>query len=604
MGRIPLQFKRSHLTAGSYRQSAPEDSAFSWADVPRAIWKFLDKDKPWFVVFNAVLFAVFFYDLVPPFIMGKVVDFFTRYHAGDSLRSFHLYIVFLAVSYALIALIRLKSKNVLSKIGITVKSRAKIRGFERLMDASIEWHTKENTGNKVQRIITGSQGLFELIKLGSGNIYPILVNFVGVPLFFLFTNWIFFIFILIYSLVFIGILVSFNKKIEKLSLAHDEALEKSSGTYIEGTGNILSVKAIGAEKHLNARVKSNELDVKQLQFTPSDLNNKKWRFYQVWNGCAYGVLLFLIGTQVISGAISIGLILVLYTYFNKLREAANDLNDVSTALVGFKVDVGRMMPIFKEKSAVRSGDKPFPKQWDAITLTNAKFSYKDTQAGLSEFTINIPHGARVGVAGVSGSGKSTLVKILLGLYELKNGQFKIGSTDFYDVSHEAITNHIAVVLQETELFNLSFQENITLMRDFNQALFRRAIAVADLGDVLSRLPEGLETNIGERGYRLSGGERQRIGIARALYKNCPIILLDEATSALDSQTEKHIVDQLFGEFGREKTFLIVAHRLSTLRNADEIIVIDKGTVAESGRFDELIKQPDSKLSKLYALQQA
>lgn len=142
------------------------------------------------------------------------------------------------------------------------------------------------------------------------------------------------------------------------------------------------------------------------------------------------------------------------------------------------------------------------------------------------------------------------------------------------------------------------------MRDFDQALFHRAIEVADLKEVITRLPEGFDTQIGERGYNFSGGERQRIGIARAIYKDCPIILLDEATSALDSQTEKHIVDQLFGTFGRNKTFLIVAHRLSTLRNADEIIVMDEGTIAEQGSFNELIKRPNSKLSRLYALQQA
>ncbi len=602
MGRVPVNMRRGHFNPGHYRKSAPEDAAFSWIDVPKTIWMFLDRDKGKFVFFNILLFMVFFYELVPPFIVGKVVDFFTHYHSGDSLQLFYFYLLFLAVSYALIALIRLYSKNVMSKTGIAVRSRAKIKGFGRLMDASIEWHMEESTGNKVQRILTGSQGLFELIKIGSGNVYLIITNFVGVSLFFLFTNWVFFLFSIVYTLIFCIILFSFNKKMEALGLAYDQALEKSSGSYVEGTSNILSIKAVGAEKRLHSRFEAQEMSVKEFQFALADTNNKKWRFFQIWNGCAYGILLFLIGQQVMAGAISVGLILVLYTYFNKLRDAANDTNDIGTALIGFKVDVGRMMPIFREKPIVRSGDKLFPKDWDAITIKDADFFYSNGQKGLSKFDLVIPRGARIGVAGVSGSGKSTLVKIMLGLYELKSGQFRIGDTDFYDISHEEVTNNIAVVLQETELFNLSLRENITMMRDFDQELFNHAVDVADLKEVIARLPEGLDTVIGERGYSLSGGERQRIGIARAIYKDCPIILLDEATSALDSRTEKNIVDRLLGNSAEDKTFIIIAHRLSTLRNADEIIVIDRGTIAEQGRFGQLIKRRNSKLGALYASQ--
>lgn len=578
MSRVPVELQRGHLKAGQFRKPAAEDAKFSWLNVPQAIGTFLDGDQKRFVFFNIVLFTVFFYELVPPYIVGKVIDFFTHYRTGDSLKLFYEYVLVLAGSYVVVALIRLLSKNVLSKIAIAVKTRAKIKGFERLMDASIEWHGTESTGNKVQRILTGSQALHELIKLGSGNAYSIFVTFVGVSLFFLFTNWVFFIFVALYTTIFATILFSFNKKMEALSLSRDQAMETSSGAYIEGAGNILSIKASGAEKHVHARVHAHETNVQDFQFALADLNNKKWRFFQVWNGCAYGLLLLLVGQQVVTGAMSIGLILVLYTYFNKLRDAANETNDIGTALVGYKVDVGRLMPLFAKNPAVRSGNKKFPRDWDAITLKNAHFTYATKNAGLSKVNLTVPRGARIGIAGISGSGKSTLVKILLGLYELKSGQFKIGGTNFYDISREEVTNNIAVVLQETELFNLSLQENITLMRDFDERLFARAIEVADLKGVVARLPEGLATVIGERGYSLSGGERQRIGIARAIYKNSPIVLLDEATSALDSQTEKNIIDRLFGEFGRDKTFLIVAHHLPALHNADQIIMMSEGTI--------------------------
>lgn len=587
---------------GAFRQMSDEDSAFSWRRVPGVILGFLDKDKPKFIFFNIVLFLIFFYELVPAFVVGKVIDFFAAYHIGDSLQTFYYYVVFLAISYIVVAIIRLRSKNVLSKIAIDSKSRARTKGFERLMDASIEWHNKENTGNKVQRIMTGGQSIFELIKMASGIVYPVVVTFVGVSLYFLFTNWLFFIFIIIYGAVFLAIMLNFNKKLESLSLEQDQAIEKSSGAYIEGAGNILSIKAVGAEKKINSQIRANERVIRDFQFALTDTNNKKWRFFQIWNGLAYGVILFLIGHQVLAGAVSVGMILVLFNYFNRLQGSANDVNDISTVMVGFKVDLGRMMPIFENKSAIRSGNKSFPKDWDSISIGKGGFDYENKKAGIIGFDLDIRRGSRIGIAGVSGSGKSTLVKILLGLYELKGGRFQIGQTDFYDISREEITENISVVLQETELFNLSFQENITMMRDFDAALFEKAIEIADLREVIARLPDGLATEIGERGYSLSGGERQRIGIARAIYKNSQVLVLDEATSSLDSKTEKNIVDRLFGEFGRDKTFVIVAHRLSTIRNADEIIVMKNGRISERGSFKELIKKEDSQLSELYRLQ--
>ena len=157
------------------------------------------------------------------------------------------------------------------------------------------------------------------------------------------------------------------------------------------------------------------------------------------------------------------------------------------------------------------------------------------------------------------------MKVLLGLYALESGAFRIGEKDYYAVSHEEVMKNISIVLQETELFNLSLRENLTLSRDVDPAFLQAAIDIACLQDVIDRLPEGIDTFVGERGYALSGGERQRIGIARAICKNAPIILLDEATAALDSKTEKAVMDGLLAKLGPDQTFIIIAHRISTLR---------------------------------------
>jgi ATP-binding cassette, subfamily B, bacterial len=208
---------------------------------------------------------------------------------------------------------------------------------------------------------------------------------------------------------------------------------------------------------------------------------------------------------------------------------------------------------------------------------------------------------KIGIVGHSGAGKSTLAKLLIGLYKLEEGEFKIGPSNYYDISHTQIAKNIAIVLQETELFNMSFKDNITLLKDFDPIRFAKAISVAQLQDVLDNLPLGVETTVGEKGYKLSGGQRQRLGIARAIYSDAPIIIFDEATSALDTGTERLIQDALDTQMD-DKTLIFIAHRLSTLKNMNRIIVFEDGKIIEDGVFDELINNNKSIFFELWNLQ--
>jgi ABC-type multidrug transport system fused ATPase/permease subunit len=265
-----------------------------------------------------------------------------------------------------------------------------------------------------------------------------------------------------------------------------------------------------------------------------------------------------------------------------------------------KSNLGRMMPLFWSDNRLPSGNRKFPHDWQSIQIHEAVFHYEDKPA-LGPVSLEVKRGEMIGIAGPSGSGKSTLIKLLLGLYHLDGGSLRIGDTPVEEIQHEELVSEIAVVLQETELFNFSLRENITMMRDIPPALLQRSCEIACLGDVIARLPDGLDTLVGERGYSLSGGERQRVGIARALCRNAPILLLDEATSALDSATEQTVMERLMSEqVGR--TMLIVAHRISTLRGADRIVVFDQGRLVEQGRFQELVEDPGSRFGVMCAMQ--
>lgn len=582
------------------QQSKPRK--FTWFDVPRSIWFFLGPDKARWGFFNIILFIVFFYDLVPPLIVGRMIDFFTKYHAGDSLKTFIMYAIFLGVAHTIVSLIRLTSKGKLSRIGIHTRTRARVQGFESLINLPLHWHAHENTGNKIERVFTGSQALREWGYFASNSLFPISVAFIGVLTAFIFLSPIFFFFLVIYTILFFSIEYYFNRKIAALNDAFNKSNQAASGSYMESTSNLMSIKAMGAEKDVHSRVKKTEEAAKKIQLIISDTGIYKWYSFQTLNGVSFTLFFLLVGHQVITGLITVGSILVFYTYFNKLREAASDANDATVKIIGLKSDLANMMPIFLEESSIKTGKEKFPKRWDSIKIRNGSFAYPSGQTALDNITFSIARNEKLGVAGASGSGKSTLVKILLGLYQLENGEFRVGEKNYYDIAHEDLIKNVAVVLQETELFNLSLQDNITGLKNVDSDLLELSLEVSQLKDVIKNLPEGLDTLVGEKGYKLSGGERQRLGIARAICKNSPIIILDEATSSLDSKTEKKIMDKLLSKFGDRKTFIIIAHRISTLKNTNRVVVFDSGNVVEEGLYEDLIKNTKSHLGQLYALQ--
>lgn len=581
---------------------AAADNRLTILDVPKALWHFLGEDRFKYVFLNAVLFAVLFFDLVPAFVVGKIVDFFSHYEKGESLRMFYLYAGGIGAASIAIAIIRLTSKAGLGRIAIRAKTNARVEGFERLMDFSLQWHASESSGNRVQRIFTGSMSIPEWVTITNNQLFPIATSFIGVLAIFLFLSPIFLLFLTMYTVVFFGIEYYYNRKLKKLSDQLNYMRERSGGRYIEGTGNILAIKALGAEKDIHTRLRGSEEDSKKVEITLNDTGTQKWYLFQTVNGTAMTIFLLLVAHQFLLGKISAGYILVFFTYFTSMREAASKTTDISGRVIQLRSDILRMMPIFLETSRVRTGTEKFPDNWDKISIENGTFKYPSGQAGIRGLNFSFRRGEKVGIAGPSGSGKSTLAKVLLGLYELGEGSFRVGERDYYSISHDEVMKKVAIVLQETELFNMSLRENITMGREIAPELFQLATEVAQLEGVIARLPNGIETSVGEKGYALSGGERQRIGIARAICKNAPIILLDEATSALDSKTEKAIMDGLLEKTGGDKTFVIIAHRISTLKGTDRVIVFNKGSIQEEGAYSALVADKTTHLGQLYALQ--
>jgi ATP-binding cassette, subfamily B, bacterial len=266
------------------------------------------------------------------------------------------------------------------------------------------------------------------------------------------------------------------------------------------------------------------------------------------------------------------------------------------SLLGVSLDVQTSLALFdrifeyldqpidiQEKPGARptapAGDVVFDHVW---------FGYEDGAWTLEDVSFTVPEGTTTALVGETGSGKTTLGYLAARLYDVGRGSISVGGTDIRDLSFEALSSLVGVVSQETYLFHASVRENLSFAKpDATDAEIEAAAAAARIHHVIAALPEGYDTVVGERGYRFSGGEKQRIAIARTILRNPPILVLDEATSSLDTETERLVQEALDG-LSEGRTTIAIAHRLSTVRDADQIVVLDHGRVVETGRHEDLI----------------
>lgn len=402
--------------------------------------------------------------------------------------------------------------------------------------------------------------------------------------------------IAVFLVAWVAVYVAMSVVFVRIGIPYDRAKATAdsavTGAFSDSISNILTIKTFAArERELRrfADVVEGEYQARRrawffqnIQFASQ---SAMWMIMQV-GGLAVMIWLLL------RGQISAGTVVLTQTYFMMI---SGDLWNLGRALKHFMTglaDAQEMTDIFDTPITVADPATPETSRigTGAICFDRVSFAYGGADDGsvFQDFSLAIPAGQKVGLVGTSGAGKTTITKLLLRFADVTDGAITIDGQDIRAIRQNDLRAQIAYVPQEPLLFHRSLRDNIAYGQpDADDAVVARAAAMAHAADFIAALPLGYATLVGERGVKLSGGERQRVAIARAILKDAPIVVLDEATSALDSESERHIQEAMT-EMMRGRTAIVIAHRLSTLRSMDRIIVLEQGRIVEDGTHDGLV----------------
>ena len=515
----------------------------------------------------------------------------------------------LLIGYGAVRVLSLGFKELQSAVFVKVAERAirdaGVKTFRHIHDLALRFHLDRRTGGLSRAIERGTKGIEYVLRMMLFNIIPTMIE-IGMVcglMWIMFNEWFALVTLgtiagyILWTLVITEWRIKFRREMnDSDSEAHSRA--------IDSLLNYETVKYFGNEDHETQRfdraMEGYEKAAVTSKTTLSILNTGQGAII------ALGVTIIMImaGYGVTGGTMTIGDFVLVNTYMLQLYLPLSFLGSSYREIKHSLIDMEQMFSLLDQQAEILDppGALPLAVKGGAVEFRNVSFAYDPARPILQDISFSIPAGHTVAIVGSSGAGKSTISRLLFRFYDPGQGQILIDGQEVRDVTQASWRAAIGVVPQDTVLFNDSIFYNIAYGRPTaNKNEIERAAQLASIHDFITSLPTGYKSMVGERGLKLSGGEKQRVAIARTILKQPEIFLFDEATSSLDSHTEKDIQDSL-RKVSTGRTTLVIAHRLSTVVDADEIIVLESGRIAEQGDHGTLL-QMNGRYAAMWARQQ-
>ena len=475
-----------------------------------------------------------------------------------------------------------------NQVGQRVMHDLRTAVYEHLQRLSLAFFTRTRTGEVQSRLANDIGGVQEVVTSTATSIVSNVTTVLATVVAMFILDWRLTLFALALLPLFVWLTKRVGDQRRKVAKVRQESMADISSLVQESlsVSGILLGKTMGRTGELAGRFRNESERLADLEVRSRMTG--RWMMASIQTSFAVMPALVYLFAGHFAGAVSIGTVVAFTTLQSRLFFPVGSLLGVGLEVQTSLALFDRVFEYLDHPVDIEEGTRTLERPRGDVAFERVWFRYENGPWTLQDISFEAPRGSKTALVGETGSGKTTAGYLVARLYDVTEGRVTIDGIDVRELTFPSLADSVGVVSQETYLFHATVRDNLRFARsDATDAEIEEAARAAQIHDLISNLPDGYDTVVGERGYRFSGGERQRIAIARTILRNPPILVLDEATSALDTQTERAVQEAL-ERLAEGRTTIAIAHRLSTVRDADQIVVLDRGRVAEVGTHDELL----------------
>ncbi|MCR5638753.1 MAG: ABC transporter ATP-binding protein/permease [Lachnospiraceae bacterium] len=569
-------------------------------------FKYWKRNVPLSVLMKLISVAALSCDLILPLLSAMFInhiiqskepekDSFLYFLLDGRFGEVHSWQLFKSIAIIFIGLLLLKQilvyiRNVVNqKLGLNLETDLRYAAFNKLMELDSETLSKYNTGELLTTVNSDTIMFKELFCRIIPNIFDsifvlvaAIVILAGINIYLLFIP-------LILMPVFVIALLKFRKKARENFIQIRSSNSEMSLTVQENVSAVRLVRSFTNEEVEKKKFDSSNEKLKGSYINQVELSARFEAIFSMIRQCAYIGSIAVGAVLVINGHLLVGYLVSCTEYVNRIMNFITMINNMFFQMQQQLVSGQKLMKFMEAKSQIPDGTEKVKETENIhISIKNASMVLDDRQM-LTDISMDIPQGSRIGIVGGTGSGKSLLLESLIRVHDMTSGSIELNGKDIREYTLESLRDKFSYVFQDVFLFSNTIDSNIAFpCPAVDEDKVREAAYHAQAAGFIKKLEDGYDTIVGERGYGLSGGQKQRVSIARALLKNSPVLVLDDSTSALDVDTEKRLLADIKKHYP-EKTLLISAHRMTSVADCDEIIYLMDGRIIERGNFEELMK---------------